>query len=393
MLAFLRSHPHQAWVRAKSDSTIQETTGHYMTLSHRRGSQKPILLTAASATGLAHGIHVTELPRTFADAVKVTWRLGIRYVWIDCLCIYQDSEQDWRSESAKMGLVYQNSWLNIAAIDSPDCNGGCFSTRNPKLIEPFKVPFRFSSSDYISVTLDWYTEVDTSLLSQRAWVLQERLLSSRQLHFGFSQVYWECRNHNASEILLGGLIENLRYGSSRLKQFAAAINRLAHDFQAQSTSVGTVNMLLRSIEDNPYADIALWDIYAFWKNNVEYYSSRSLTFPRDRLVAISGVAKEMAKAANDQYLAGIWKSKLLFDLLWRVSSRNLESRPRSLRAPAWSWASIDGGVDYILPEYSDKATVEVLEARVSPLSDDACAEILTVISVCDAGFILQHCSL
>ncbi|KAK3059623.1 hypothetical protein LTS18_010414, partial [Coniosporium uncinatum] len=85
------------------------------------------------------GIKFSELPKTFADAVMVAWKFDIRYLWVDCLCIIQDSKEDWRLESMKMGLVYKNSWLNIAAIDSPDCEGGLFVDRDRHLVDPFKI--------------------------------------------------------------------------------------------------------------------------------------------------------------------------------------------------------------------------------------------------------------
>jgi len=78
--------PTEAKVRLH-DTIEQETWGHYMTVSHRWGDKKPISLTQESAADLKGGILVAELPKTFADAVKVAWKLGIRYIWIDSLCI------------------------------------------------------------------------------------------------------------------------------------------------------------------------------------------------------------------------------------------------------------------------------------------------------------------
>ncbi|KAF2806746.1 HET-domain-containing protein, partial [Mytilinidion resinicola] len=311
------------------DTKNQETLGHYMTVSHRWGDKQPISLTQNSAADLKGGMLVSELPKTFADAVKVAWELGIRYIWIDSLCIYQDSEHEWQSESAKMGLVYKNSWLNIAAIDSSDCNGGCFFQRDKRLVEPIKMKFKDDEKEFLCIDSNlWLVGIDGAPLSKRAWVLQERLLSPRQIHFGVLQLYWECRRHAACETLPGSMLASILDLMS------------AENTDAQNTRKATP-----------------LDVYTGWRHSVQNYSKCSLTYPRDKLIAISGVAKEMSKVINDQYLAGLWRSQLPTTLLWSAEpsgpassiryqkspagSGNIWTRPRPLRAPTWSWASLD----------------------------------------------------
>src|SRR5438034_1924444 len=66
------------------------------------------------------------LPKTFQDAVLLTRALGVRYLWIDSLCIIQDDEKDWKRENPKMGEVYQYATITIAAAHARDSSEGCF---------------------------------------------------------------------------------------------------------------------------------------------------------------------------------------------------------------------------------------------------------------------------
>lgn len=86
----------------------------YMTLSHCWGTTRFLRLTDKTFKYLKAGFKAAELPRSFRDAVHITRELGIRYLWIDALCILQDSTKDWHYEAASM-KVYENSYCNIAA--------------------------------------------------------------------------------------------------------------------------------------------------------------------------------------------------------------------------------------------------------------------------------------
>jgi hypothetical protein len=78
-------------------------------------------------------IDIAELPKTFQDAIEISRRLDIRFLWIDSLCIIQDSKEDWLKESVIMGDIYQHAYCNIAATAAPDGRTGCFLERNPLL--------------------------------------------------------------------------------------------------------------------------------------------------------------------------------------------------------------------------------------------------------------------
>lgn len=122
--------PNSAAVRVQDTSAL-DIGVQYLALSHCWGSIDTIKLTSTSLVKYYSSICYDELPRTFQDAVSVTRRLGFRYLWIDSLCIIQDSEEDWKRESAKMGDVYRNSTSCIAALAARNSEGGCFSLRDP----------------------------------------------------------------------------------------------------------------------------------------------------------------------------------------------------------------------------------------------------------------------
>lgn len=113
--------------------TLKETgeaeNGIYMTLSHCWGSKEFITSSKRTYAQRQKAIRTSELPQSFRDAVEITRGLGIRYLWIDSLCIIQDGPRDWEIESSKMADVFSNSWLNVAISHSADSGGGCFVDR------------------------------------------------------------------------------------------------------------------------------------------------------------------------------------------------------------------------------------------------------------------------
>lgn len=104
------------------------STTKYTTLSHRWGTKPTELLQTRQQNLHLHmeGIGIQMIPKTFLDAMKITRQIGLQYIWIDSLCIIQDSIDDWQKEAGLMSNVYQWSYLNIAAIDSLNPTEGCF---------------------------------------------------------------------------------------------------------------------------------------------------------------------------------------------------------------------------------------------------------------------------
>ena len=181
----------------------------YMTLSHCWGSIKPKKLETHNIKAMRQGIELSTLPKTFQDAIQITRTLGIRYIWIDTLCIIQDSPDDWFKESSLMCDIYANSYCNIAATAAKDGSVGCIYDRNPIIAHPLCIQATWTGLEPATYCLVdrnmWSREVDDAPLNQRAWVFQERFLSPRNLSFGVNRLFWECAELRACETFPGGL--------------------------------------------------------------------------------------------------------------------------------------------------------------------------------------------
>jgi hypothetical protein len=172
----------------------------YVTLSHCWGGIEIKRLLRDDRADMLNNIRIDELPKTFQDAIAITRRLGVRYLWIDSLCIVQDSTEDWARESSMMGQVYQNGFCNIAATGAEDGRVGCFLKRDVALVQKFSfrihtpIPkFGLKPGLYDMVPRDlWSDGLWNAALNKRAWVAQERILAPRILHFSATQLYWEC---------------------------------------------------------------------------------------------------------------------------------------------------------------------------------------------------------
>lgn len=157
----------------------------YIALSHRWSLQPHIELTQETYSALLKNIPYASLPLLFQDAVKVCRQVGVRYLWIDALCIIQHDEQDWRTESACMGQIYKNAdCVTLAHFARGDDEGfleEAFCDREririgsskPEIILEISVPPVTTAKETI----------DESPLSRRGWVFQERLLATRAIHF------------------------------------------------------------------------------------------------------------------------------------------------------------------------------------------------------------------
>lgn len=175
----------------------------YLTLSHCWGGKDTLKLTFDSFSAFAKGISMDDLSKTYRDTVVFTRRLGHKYLWVDPLCIIQDSKEDWMQESAAMGGIYRNSTCTIAALGAKDSHDGCFVHRDPLTYRACRL---HANADKSLVAYNFGFDAqsihigkrDTPLLS-RAWVLQERLLSPRTLYFSSEAICWECLELDATE--------------------------------------------------------------------------------------------------------------------------------------------------------------------------------------------------
>lgn len=271
--------------------------GAYLALSHSWGSKKMERLTKANITAFQEEFPLDKLSTTFKDAILVARHLGIKYLWIDSLCIIQDDKVDWRKESAVMGKVYQRSYCNIAANAAAEGYDGLFIDRNPSFHSPFKVNLKWKGHErsyYCLYNELWHSGISKTALNRRGWVLQERLLSPRTLYFN-RQLFWECRELKACEAFPQGLSPNADFEPDDYEDDS----ELCPKSWATEITRGS-------------------DKYALWTKVVESFMISGLTKGADKLIALSGIAKEMRSLLDDNYVAGLWEQNLAFDLLWYI---------------------------------------------------------------------------
>jgi Heterokaryon incompatibility protein (HET) len=305
----------------------------YFALSYRwnQDGAADYQTTGSNVEAYQTSIPLSTLPQIMQDAILITRKFGVRYLWIDALCIIQDSESDWKIEAKEMTRIYSNSTLTIsAAADPTKENDGIFRPRSRLHTRPFNVKSVWPDGSAKYVFADRRFTNDgarpQTVLDTRAWILQEQLLSPRVLSYSNEELYWDCLSVYASESFPGGIpgfydadlkLEDLRF-------FKDAV-------------LGASNHLPSQVR-----------LYESWKKVVETYSEREMTKETDKVAALLGVAQAASILFEDQFLVGLWRKQLWRDLLWWVKKPEIAARPKNFAAPSWSWASIIAPISYDL---------------------------------------------
>ncbi|KAH7308592.1 heterokaryon incompatibility protein-domain-containing protein [Stachybotrys elegans] len=349
----------------------EDTRARYVCLSYCWGGPVEIRLTKERYRSYTNNISWSMLPKGYQDAIELTRKLGIRYIWIDSLCIIQDDNADWEIQASLMTEIFQNAYLTIAGTKSRNPNDGYFSV-SPAKYKSSRIEHEDKEGTlrhaYVRCTIPHffstkaargtdYSPGDFPLL-QRGWVFQERLLSPRLLHLGDVEMAWECNETCACECI----------GETRT-------------YDSEPRWVHTKGKHARNL-----AKATSWkDLQPEWRSIVEHYTRTNLTFDKDIFPAISGVVKDMQRFRSDQYLAGIWESSALEDLAWLTVNSN-RPRPEAWRAPSWSWASVKSPIVYrnyrtvLSSEYIEDTDPQaqhtvLLKASVTPKGKDPTGEI------------------
>lgn len=345
--------------------------GQYVCLTHRWGDQgMPIKTTADTLEQLQQGIPMELLPPTFRDAALVTRRMGSKYLWIDSLCIVQDDNDDWERESAQMASIYKNSILTIAAAWASGPKDGLFQTVPSVVVDSrklelskYNLPFPIMVRRQLRYNVGHLRRDEEHGILNRLWILQERLLSPRVAYFGFNEVAWECMSGSACEC------------EPMLTSYTAAEYSPREPFNPKSAY-----SLASSLEYN--ASTA-----ELWHHIVNAYTGLDFTDRKDKFPALAGLGSDIGRMRpGDDYLAGLWRSTFMIDLLWRKRKRGdwqatafgkhydlnnvfgssdigqaafnnkiarQEKKDREIReqdvqklAPSWSWAAINTQVEY-----------------------------------------------
>jgi hypothetical protein len=288
-----------------------------------------------------------KIPATFRDAMLATMALGIRYLWIDSLCIIQDDDHDWAVESSKMSDVYANSFLTLAVAASEDDAKGFLTARKQSyVILNLSLSTGKNSRIYLQSEEDLLQyELNTkNHLKTRAWTIQEEFLSHRCLIFSSTYIGWQCR-YNVK------------------KEYNHKISR------TESVDLLSGNA---AFSMGGYND---------WYHKLSEFTTRDLTYDTDKLPALAGLATYMAALTGDRYLAGIWHSSIPHGLLWYRPAHTTLNPPSEVLGPSWSWCSLNG---FIWVQYGFNGvkapqplkSFEFLDNFVQPLSENRFGKVL-----------------
>jgi len=300
-----------------------------------------------------------ELTQTFQDGIMVARRLGLRYIWIDALCIIQDDKDDFAMQAKQMAEIYGRAHLVISAMRAATGDVGIFHHRpgahtvsrtdDQGKVSTVFVKQRLVHNDFITGEP---RDFKTSPLFARAWCFQERLLARRVVHFSQNEIVWECNQELLCECNAIRIDSTAETGSNFKRRQALAM---------QDSSVQVRHRT--------------------WYDVLRAYTARSLTVESDRLPALSGFAHRIAIPEMGRYCAGLWEQQLPMALLWRGLRALPEKdgrieRPDKYHAPSWAWPSVQAVIEGYISYLKDSEVVaQVLEVKCQPATADPFGEL------------------
>lgn len=344
----------------------------YAALSHCWGADTGAMtrLVEGNLTAMKQEIKQDSLAKSFQDAIEVTRGLHLQYLWIDALCIIQDSTEDWAAEAAEMGQYYRGAAVTVCAVSASQCQDGILRPRSeththPK-IETNEGAFylRPLLPDSVTVTdAITYSDIRKPIRMQpwnsRAWTLQERLFSRRIIYFTDEQMVWQCKSRFFAE---DGQHSYLKKpgGTQVIKR--GLVDIVDYRPRVVGKTKKVVAPTVRSMQ---------------WYNLVRKYTQRSLTFARDRLpalsgLALSGLAREVHTHTKATYAAGLWVghyNTTIIGLMWRPVRDSYDGidPPEPMASPngspSWSWTSLVAEIEHPL---ADDDEVVVRKAGLDP---------------------------
>lgn len=273
-----------------------------------------------------------DLNLNFRDAVLISIKLNVQYIWIDSLCIIQDDHSDWEIEAKNMADIYRQSYINLAASAAHDAHGGIidlsdlhiskaittavirYSPRDPTVRYTGDEPFE-ELMIRPSALMQEYRDLlsrKSSPYFARGWVLQEVALAPRTVYFTTDQIMWQCRE----------LFESEDGAWSAQKVFPALdyTSTILNYFDFTSTI----------------------HAYHLWQMWVKSYATRELTYPSDAAAAAAGLINYYKSATGHTPMLGLWKETLHVDLKWSIrrspfkDTQPSHSLPTS-QFPSWTW--------------------------------------------------------
>jgi len=356
------------------DDDNSPVKGQYVALSHCWGITKHILTLMGNIEDWKKNIPWNILHSTFQEAIAIARRLGIRYLWIDSLCIIQDDSKDWNIEAAKMGSIYSRAYLVIAATGAVDGNGGIFIKKVPYITLRGEDQHQKQFEIFVRHQLDhrsfgWdvtYGETQRATrykyrqtinpgypLFTRAWCFQERVLGSRVLHFTRDELIFECISSLSCEC--GALADFSDDWILPARNFVSSrhLQDASSDLQGYAPTLGNLpELTMQNLIAKGFS------IFAEWYDLASEYSEKQITRSTDWLPALAGLATKWEGPKTGNYLSGLWSKDLLRGLSWESLAPEINENSVYI-APSWSWASTQRPVHWIQKFPRSKYFVEI----------------------------------
>ncbi|KAH7082191.1 heterokaryon incompatibility protein-domain-containing protein [Paraphoma chrysanthemicola] len=294
----------------------------YATLSYRWGGTNSFMLNTENHARFESRISVRDLPRTIREAIEVCRKLSVRYLWIDALCILQDSNEDLAKEIANMGSIYAGSLFTVAATNSIDSESGCFRARHP-LTRQICV---FKGSDGVEWIIEplqtkcnWHIrEIQNALLSKRGWVFQEQILSPRTIHFTQNDIVWECREKLFCQMCVDGRQDGYPNPDTQMHEG----KRVVIDWDKGLEKIEQLSRFRVS-----------------WSEILHRYTRTELTDTDDKLSALAGIAELISDELGYEASWGLWLDFFVDELQWYWLYPDARFAEIYGYTPSWSWVS------------------------------------------------------
>ncbi|MCJ1400213.1 hypothetical protein MMC11_003417 [Xylographa trunciseda] len=325
----------------------------YATLSYKWGSNPQLQTNLDTLSNHETKIGWLTLSKTTQDAIKVTRKLGLKYLWVDALCIIQDSPDDKPRELRKMASIYKNAAVTIIAQAAESAHDGFAISPKWPLID---LTINFGLADNRGIlflrrreNLTHIADYNIEATESRAWCLQESLLSRATLVFGSMQMFWSCCEIYHADQTGSYSKPN---GKDPSRPFPTHVHHIANKLPA---------VLLQQSASVELTVSEREEIWEFWTRVVNLYGAREVTYFTDRFDAISAIVSEIQKFTLDDFVAGLWSPNMARGLLWCVDptlgtspvgkrfprpSQSIPEDAAAYIAPTWSWLSVLGSVTY-----------------------------------------------
>lgn len=315
--------------------------GSYVALSYCWGKKttQTMLLMSNREEFKSKGVVVSTLPKTIQDSIVATRKLGIKYLWIDSLCIIQDSAADKDNEIAGMASIYRNATITISAAATTDCGDGFLEDRADvqlRIENSMRLPLMDTAETDTQVVIDYVyvcpepqlgyklKRFDEEPINNRAWTYQESTLAERLIIFGSGPPQWHCKED--------WRIYGLDIHPDDLPHPMCVTTTMKIAMQNRSI-VPEATMKYLERPDPPKDEIGL---LPSWMPLLENYSKRDLSVRTDKLLAISALAAEKKSPGNGTYAAGLWEASLPRSLLWRRHS-DIDRKETAQHANRLEW--------------------------------------------------------